>query len=362
MSNHTYFLLPHVVFPNSKMIQRSTMREKTNTQFSRDWNSTKISLLTLLSVTIILSNSLVAFLFFWKKPIRKKVTNILLFNKACVDILNGLLFAPVTILIIVCDVSSNEFVFGTFYCFSLITSLFSITLLAFERYFSVSRPYIHRQVVTKGRVTRAIILIWILSTAVVMLAQAWYLTSTAVKKRLLSYYTYVLWGIVAVTCSVVVCLYGGTVGRTRKFIKSQRGRCLEKHLLEIHKKEMRVTKLFIALFVAFLLTYLPALIINIFDFSGMHDERTYELISDAILLIYLSNSVFNPTLTICIKVDFLLAFKSFLAEIQRKKNNKKTKSCEMFEINKKYKIHNIQRDIMHGPSHSPKESMFLCHA
>ena len=206
MSNHTYFLLPHAVFPYSKTIQSSTMREKTNTQFSRNWNSAKICLFILLSVTIILSNSLLVFLFFWQKQIRKKVTNILLFNQACLDILNGVLFVPVTIMMIFCDVSSKEFVFGTFYCFSLITSLFSITLLAFERYFSVSSPYIHRQVVTKGRVTRAIILIWILSTVLVMLAQTWYFTSAAVKKMLLSYYTYVLWGIVAVACSLVVCL------------------------------------------------------------------------------------------------------------------------------------------------------------
>ena len=338
-----FFLLRHAGFQSikmsqsdnmsqsSKMNESDKMSENTKTQLTRDWDCIKISLLILMSVAIILSNSLIAFLFFWKKQLRKKVTNILLFNQACVDILNGLLFVPIIILIIFCDISSEEFVFGTFYCFSLITSLFSFTLLAFERYFSVSRPLIHRQVVTKGRVTKAIILIWILSTLMVMLAQIWYFTSTAVKKRLLSYYTYALWGIVAMTFSVVVCLYGGTVGRARKFIKTQRGRCLEKHVLEIHKKEMRVTILFIALFVAFLLTYLPSLIINIFDFSGVHDERKYELFSDAILLIYLSNSVFNPTLTICRKEDFLLAFKSFLAEIQRKKNNNKT-TCEIFQL------------------------------
>ena len=134
------------------------------------------------------------------------------------------------------------------------------------------------------------------------------------------------------TFSVVVCLYGGTVGRARKFIRIQRGRCLEKHLLGMHKKEMRVTTLFIALFVAFVLTYLPALIINILEFSGMQDGTEYEFISDAIILIYFSNSVFNPILTICLKEDFLLAFKSFLTKKQRKKSIKKTTSCGLLEL------------------------------
>ena len=284
----------------------------------------KLSLFIIQSGTIILFNSLVIFLYSRERQLKRKITNILFVNQACVDLFNGLIMVPILILLMYYYHKSLYNIFQTCFSVSLLSSLLSLTLLAFERYFAVSKPFIHRQIFTKGRIKYAIISVWISSMLISMVPpQTWiHVTTAMAKAKMIQNFVYFLWAFTAVSFTIIVSLYVGTLRIAQQFIKRQLERLADnsmtterKDFLTIHRKEMRVTKLFIAFNAAFVVTYIPTLIINVFDFVGLYYAEVY-LISDIVGLFYVANSVLNPLLTLYLKEDYFCALKRLLRKRQ----------------------------------------------
>lgn len=113
-----------------------------------------------IAVVIVLVNSLVFYLFLKHKRLRTP-TNLLLFSLAVCDFLTGFIGIPLFIVVVmqVVDPPVSDHLGAFIIIFSngtAITTAYHILAITFERYFSILRPFIHRQL-TKTSMLKVVI-------------------------------------------------------------------------------------------------------------------------------------------------------------------------------------------------------------
>lgn len=281
--------------------------------------------LVFLGTSITITNLIIVGIYCFTRKIRTKTANLLLCNQAIVDIFNGAVAGGITIF----SDYAPDVVKQGIYQFSIALSLHTVVLISIERYIFILKPLYHRTSVTKGKIMMSVIISWALSLVWIPLRLIHY------QKSRLDWESYVYF--IAVSDCVIFlmmasvgCLHVLTYRAVKKFIMSRlddminvnkRKSILFKRNIKYkhHLKEMRVSKIFISMFVAFICTYLPVFVTGIVYIAGgfqsvkVSDYKYFSLD----LLFYLYNSLFNPIVTLAFKEDYRKNFRKCISSIYR---------------------------------------------
>ena len=128
--------------------------------------------LILLSILIILINSLVIYLFCTRESLQTK-TNSLLISLAVTDLLNGLFSVPATVL---CNLILDRnlcYANTVFNRFVSISTMYHICVITLERYIYVLYPMKYIHIVTAPRLLNLILTVWLFSIFVATIQTAW---------------------------------------------------------------------------------------------------------------------------------------------------------------------------------------------
>ena len=275
-------------------------------------------------------NFLIIATFCKRKPIRKKLPNILLMHQAIVDIFNSAAYVipyacfklflsfekDVNIL-----VAWSERFFYIQMIFivpvSYSSSLNTFTVIALERYLAICKPFFHRKHITKKKCIYTFVIFWILAPSMLIVM----ITVKAFRK-------YVNVATLINLFFMILCtiLYVWTYSRARNSVRgnlkyqytqststpeNQNVKTEENKLpsnkisstniqtYRAAKSELRLTLIFAVMYIVFLITLVPAVSVLFYDNDKMVQYEYY------ILHIPLAVSSFiNAILTMTLKKDF----------------------------------------------------------
>ena len=273
-----------------------------------------------LAIIILFLNIIVLCIFFVMGDARKKVSNILLLNQSFTDLLVSINIISFVLPDYTLSLLNDLYISITYY-FYLYTSwvkLFALVLTTAERCFAVDKPFLHRKVVTRGRIKYVIIITWLL---------AFITPSTMATYNSYSLYSPVqpVFPTISLTVFLIflIAIFGMlllTFVRSKKSIRKhiilKRKRMdmdrrkhtdISRVLIREHQKEARLIKIFIFMTVAYLLSFMPVPIYSlILSSRTMNNNEISNVMlgTVAVLFLFAISSVFNPLLTFLLKNDF----------------------------------------------------------
>lgn len=283
-------------------------------------------LMVILGIIIVSINLIIIIIYCKSRYVRQKTANLLLFNQALVDFFQGAVTNGISVF------GSNHFILKLIiYQFSIALSLHTVVLVSIERYVFILRPLFHKRNVTIFQISIAITLSWISSLLWIPFRMA-HLTSPNIDARDYTvYYIAISDAIFFVLIVMMSYIYMSTFTTVRRFIKkrydkitirNQQKSLSQRQQLKLrqHLRELRTIKLFISMFVVFIISYLPLFItglIHISDASATFTSAQLQYMSLDVVF-YLCNSVFNPTLTLVYKEDYKREFKRWARVVAKK--------------------------------------------
>ena len=245
----------------------------------------------LVKVIIGLTLNLIVVICFSKRPlVRKKIPTVLLFNQAIVDLFNGVVYGVsyviYTVLIELKDENLEvaSLVMTFFRSMTLFSSILLYAVIALERFLAIAYPLWHRVHVSKKHIWIAVLSSWIITIVLSVFNQ---LFKTLMRFILMS-----------LMIVINIILFVATFIKAKYSTNLQPG---ESNQLSISlRKQFRLTMVFFAMFMAFIIVYIPLLtcfVLRMFN----HDVGIiwYEVINSLLLL----TSVLNPSLTISFKKE-----------------------------------------------------------
>ena len=269
-------------------------------------------ILAVIVISVVLTNGMVVFIYWYIKIIRSKTANLLLFNQALVDIFNGVVAGGITLF----SAHSPTLLTAGVYQFSISLSFHTVTLISLERYAFILRPLLHRRYVTKYRISILVLASWFLSLAWIPARLVHYddnnqlLDENNQLRSSFCWYVAVSNGVILLVMVFVGCLHALTYAEVKRHIVNRKKTSEARYDDNINEKtrwkhlnEMRVSKIFIAMFVAFVVTYSPLIVTGIIHIVGGFHESDYKYTALDILF-YFVNSLFNPALTLMYKEDY----------------------------------------------------------
>ena len=260
----------------------------------------------------VILNLIVISAYYHKRSLQKKNKNMLLLNQAFADMVNMICYLLPKLLYMIYQVITHKKMMTyakiTFSMLHLTasSSIGLFTVISVEMFLSLYMPFWHRSNVLTRHLWRAVVFVWslaLLLTIVPIIILFRYDDESKGLKELANYEFYV--GLsVGVFIMVVTMLFALNFIKAFKSIRSnpiraaqdQRGQ--RDHIR--NKKEFRVTLIFLAMFVIFLLTFLPAVYAEMTKFCPIF----HSVCTQTFNCTFIVASVFNPLLVLCLKKEF----------------------------------------------------------
>ena len=276
-------------------------------------------ILVVFGISIVTANLIILIIYCKRRRLRRKSANFLLFNQALVDFFQGTVTNGITVF------GNEEFVAKQIiYQFSIALSLHTIVLVSIERYIFILRPLFHKRVVTNFRMRIAVIFSWLSSLVWIPFRVAHLTDSDIDLKSYIIYYIAISDAIFFVLIMLMTYIHISTFRAVRRFIQSRykkianlsqrKSRSQQERLkLRHHERELRVTKIFISMFIAFIISYLPLFVTGLIHISGVSATFTpHELNYMSLdVIFYFCNCLFNPIVTLWYKEDYKRIFKQW---------------------------------------------------
>ena len=320
MQNNTYF-----VTNRSSSDRNRTFADEQLPQGMKV-NYQVISEVLPIAIVIVLTNSLVFYLFAKRKSLRTP-TNCLLLSLSLCDFMTGFIAIPLFIIMGIgmqgmLDISLAALVqFGlfvvTFNNALAISAAYHILLITLERYFAIMKPFVHRQL-TKKSMMKIALVVWLTSVVIGYMPYAWFWKKftdpISYQKIQFGYITFCLTFVFLVPCILIV------VSQVRMFkIIAERGRCAltrRETSQQRAKQDKKCLTIFALMAFIYLACWLPWFVLSLccsFWFPKSQETRAIlDNLSQVFGIFRFVTSVVNPVLYTFFKRDFLNAFKTLV--------------------------------------------------
>ena len=279
-----------------------------------------------IAIVIVLTNSLVFYLFAKRKSLRTP-TNCLLLSLSLCDFMTGFIAIPLFIIMVIglqgmLDINLTALVqFSHFVVTSnnalAISAAYHILLITLERYFAIMKPFVHRQL-TKKSMMKIALVVWLTSLVIGYMPYAWFWKSftdrISYKKIQFGYITFCLTFVFLVPCILIV------VSQVRMFwIIAERGRCALTRRGTSQQRARQDKKcliIFALMAFIYLACWLPWFVLSLcFSLWFPQSQETSAILdnlSQVFGIFRFVTSVVNPVLYTFFKRDFLDAFKTLV--------------------------------------------------
>ena len=262
---------------------------------------TSATLMTVIIFWGVFFNLLVCSIYYRRKSIRGKISNILLVNQAIADLVNCLCYAlPSTASFFILVTSKTidpikifnreyrhylNFVCVVMGFLSCCSSLLLYLVVACERWLAFSNPLWHRTRLCSRHIWRSILVLWLCAIGIATLV-------AFVDDTLYIIYFRTLQGLLLLATIIVTVLFSLTFHKARKVIRRQKGFWRD---LSRTKKEFNLTKFFFLMYFLFLITFLPLALANP---NELNPARRIKF------MFFTLTAVINPLLTQILRKDF----------------------------------------------------------
>ena len=263
--------------------------------------SWSLVILSCTSVFIVAANAIVCVFVLTSVRLRT-YTNGFLVSLAVSDILTGGLVFPVHLSGPDSVVASSE---GYLIAFVLLSGVGNICLVSWDRYIAVAKPFDYKKIV-KCHFTKLIIVTWATALVISLLPITWQTDSNVVIHKV---YLFCLMGFfVVIPYAGVFCAYyqiGQHLKKHRRKFRNHSATSLSSRKM---KSEAKVTKVFLAIVIIFVLSWLPIIYMTTVASVNRPDLVPVALKEVSLLTVALS-SLANPLLYAFMKEDFRREFK-----------------------------------------------------
>ena len=279
-----------------------------------------------IAIVIVLTNSLVFYLFAKRKSLRTP-TNCLLLSLSLCDFVTGFIAIPLFIIMVIglqgmLDMNLTALVqFGHFVVTSnnalAISAAYHILLITLERYFAIMKPFVHRQL-TKKSMMKIALVVWLTSLVIGYMPYAWFWKKftdpISYQKIQFGYITFCLTFVFLVPCILIV------VSQVRMFkIIAERGRCAltrRETSQQRAKQDKKCLTIFALMAFIYLACWLPWFVLSLCFSLWFPKSKETNAILDHLSQVFgifrFVTSVVNPVLYTFFKRDFLNAFKTLV--------------------------------------------------
>ncbi|CAH3188344.1 unnamed protein product, partial [Porites evermanni] len=267
-----------------------------------------------IAIVIVLTNSLVFYLFAKRKSLRTP-TNCLLLSLSLCDFMTGFIAIPLFIIMgIGMQVWSFCFTFNNALA---ISAAYHILLITLERYFAIMKPFVHRQL-TKKSMMKIALVVWLTSVVIGYMPYAWFwkkfIDRISYQKIQFGYITFCLTFVFLVPCILIV------VSQVRMFkIIAERGRCAltrRETSQQRAKQDKKCLTIFALMAFIYLACWLPWFVLSLCFSLWFPKSKETNAILDHLSQVFgifrFVTSVVNPVLYTFFKRDFLNAFKTLV--------------------------------------------------
>ena len=254
--------------------------------------------MTIIIVAIIL-NLTIVITFSARRAVRKKISNILLFNQAVSDLFNVVVYGLSTVTNMLSTIVKGSApratleTAGVSISITFFSSLLLFTIIAFERFLSIQLPLWHRVNVRKKHIWIAIVLAWCFAIGFSLCIRLLFFHSPFVN-RLLVMTQKVSKTLFAVVITVLfIATFLKVLYSTRSSPKESTSIISNSYF----KRQLRVTGIFFVMFMAFAVVFVPLTVI-------LNLNRASHLLIRIFFTILMLTSVINPMLTLYFKNEF----------------------------------------------------------
>ena len=263
--------------------------------------SWSLIILSCTSVFIVAANTFVCVFVLTNVRLRT-YTNGFLVSLAVSDILTGGLLFPVHLSGPDSVVASSE---GYLIAFVLLSGVGNICLVTWDRYIAVANPFDYKNVV-KRHFTKMIIVTWATALVISLLPVTWQTDSNAVIHKV---YLFCLMGLfVVIPYAGVFSAYYQIGQHLKKHRQKFRNHSTKSLSSRTMKSEAKVAKVFLAIVIIFVLSWLPIIYMTTVASVNRQDLVPVALQKVSLLTVALS-SLANPLLYAFMKEDFRREFK-----------------------------------------------------
>ncbi|XP_078375817.1 melanocyte-stimulating hormone receptor-like [Oculina patagonica] len=247
----------------------------------------------------------------------QRMSNILLAYLASTDLLVGVVSQPLLITALIFLMTDSFIAYCNVYNavtlstnLSVITSVFLLALISIDRYVAMKHVLRYESIVTKSRITVAVVCSWLTVTAYIIYA---YLVTGKTQFFALSL---MVAGNLSVIAYCHISVYAISRRHRRQIISQQISQAATAKFLE-QKKAWKTTTIIIGVVC---LSFLPGLVNNvsrIFISGGIFENRNHSLFIPVFFTCMMLNSLFNPMIY-CWRIR---NFREALLELLISRNN-----------------------------------------
>ena len=306
--------IQHLFCPKRKLIGCFCLLKTSESYFTKFLcNAKEVQILAFARATAgllaVILNIIVLSLYLRRKNIRHKVGNILLASQAVVDLFNSGIYAMLTAsyYLIIRNVYphlSNQEEKAVWvatlalYFFSIHSSMYTFTLISYERYLAVSEPFWHRQNVTRSWIMKRLLIVLVLTTIITPLST--YSGSTPFLPVL-----YPIIGITLLLMIIVSILFTLSYSKAHKFVtgkasyRAKTEESTEKSF--ISKKLLRLTLIFLTMYAVFLMALVSMVVFLVLWLVRGSRTGIPAMVHSVLLAV---TSIINPVLTLSLRKDF----------------------------------------------------------
>ena len=262
----------------------------------------------ILSLVGIALNLHIIIIYYKRKVIQSKNTNLLLMNQAMVDLVNCLVYISFGSIFLISLYANayrtyEQFFYpyyaaNSFHHLSYISSLLTFTLLASERCFAVVFPIIHLVHATPFRIKTIMAFVWIISggvTTTILTNMCFFKGTLYQGIVLIETYLFII------LIAVVTTLFGVTFYKALMSLRINRKQSV-KGEMHWRRKELHLLAVLILMYTIFLLPFIPK-VVSFYQFIQGKFVRD-DLKIGIMLILFCTASICDPLLIMFLKEDF----------------------------------------------------------
>lgn len=228
----------------------------------------------------------------------RTMTNYLVLSLSISDLMVAVVFVPVYII----DHYVKTVIAGYFVAFVLLTTVFNLCGVTYERYIALTRPFRYRAIINNQNVTVIISISWILPLILSLLPLAWNTDATSTIHK--AYLATILATCIFIPCTTMVCVYMGLLRVVHRFvIRNKKRTCKGNNTGYRAGNEEKAAGVFAIVLAMFLVCWLPLIYINICLITDQRHLLSHELILISFYTLVL-NSILDPVIFALYKKDF----------------------------------------------------------
>ena len=266
--------------------------------------------LVFVALVVILENAVIIVAFVKDNRLREKSSNLLLLNQSVADLITAFLYIP-------CYIAKQ---FGkdrdwSLYVgvFILFLSLFSLCILALDRYLMIIKPFLHIRWMSVEKTSKIIMAIWIMPVIFSLLPVTWWFLPERnyIHMRFLVF----MWLLTLVLTLLLIIVYFRVFWFTRRYIQAKTKALAQKQDKDLKaevqkmKREVQVTLLFSLILLCFVLAYASTIYTNLACILLHQSDLCPPWIISFCTYSFILNSAVNPILTLTMKLDYKRALR-----------------------------------------------------